>query len=222
MGAVAGRTANRADGLVAAIVRHIGATRILCNPHGYHDENPGFDPRLTVKLKTLPRLLRYVILSDRETSFAAERLIAEITELAPGIPLISVWAEDRDAGSGLALAIELDHRAVADDRPDLRSIADCVRLMCLRRPKPNSSLVKYRRVAKSLLLANSQPANGTDPELAAEIEAFCFGWAALSNAETLLPPFSKAAASDARWLGELIPNPGSRNSGQGYPKSASV
>jgi hypothetical protein len=36
---------------------------------------------LDEKLKTLPRLLRYVILSDRETSFAAERLIAEITEL---------------------------------------------------------------------------------------------------------------------------------------------
>ena len=157
------------------------------------------------RLKALPRLLRYVVLGNREKSFAEERLIAEIVELAPDIPLASAWIGDGEARLGLALASELDHRAVATDRPDLRSLADCLRLMCLTRPKPNESLVEYRRVAKSLLLANKMMPASTDPKLAAEIEAFCFGWAAISNASTLLPKIgTTGAAADARLLGRLM------------------
>ena len=28
----------------------VGATRVLCNPHGYGAENPDFDPRLVVEV----------------------------------------------------------------------------------------------------------------------------------------------------------------------------
>lgn len=72
------------------------------------------------RLKALPRLLRYVVLGNREKSFAEERLVAEIVELAPDIPLASAWIGDGEARLGLALASELDHRAVTTDRPDLR------------------------------------------------------------------------------------------------------
>ena len=36
------------------------------------------------KLKELPRLLRYAILSDRDNEIVYERLVADIAELAPG------------------------------------------------------------------------------------------------------------------------------------------
>jgi ATP-dependent Lon protease len=157
------------------------------------------------KLKKLPRLLRYVVLGARGESFATERLIADIEELAPGLVQTSSFAKERDTASGLELASALDRRAVCSDQPDLRGLADCVRLSCLPRPRQRESMLDYRRVAKSLLLANRQMPPGADPEIAAEIEEFCFGWAALSNATVLLPRhWDMSAAANARSLGRLM------------------
>ena len=80
------------------------------------------------EIKDLPRLLRYVVLDDRTNSLAVERLIAEFVELAPDVPLVFAWANDLEAKTGLSLARELDRCALIGDRPDLRSLADCVRL----------------------------------------------------------------------------------------------
>ena len=64
------------------------------------------------RLKALPRLLRYVVMSNREKSFAEERLIAEIVDLAPDIPLASAWIGDGEARLGLARLI----RQIAPER----------------------------------------------------------------------------------------------------------
>ena len=96
-------------------------------------------------LKLLPRILRYAVLASRGNLDIRERLVAEIAELAPGMVQTVAWAEGTDPDLGVALAAELDRLAATNDRPDLRSLADCVRISepaaarrrCLRqRPSP--------------------------------------------------------------------------------------
>jgi ATP-dependent Lon protease len=155
------------------------------------------------RLQRLPRLLRYAILSGRNRSFAVERLIAEIVELCPDLAMTYAWTAARGLGAGLALAGAIDHRAAATDRPDLRNLSDAVRLLYLKQPELDRNSNDYRRVAKSLLLSLRQ-LSGIDGELAAEIEEFCFGWAALSNSKVMLPNAPAAAAAAARALGEQM------------------
>src|ERR1039458_9866834 len=89
------------------------------------------------KLKRLPRILRYAALAKREESYLRERLVAEIAELTPGLAQTVHWAAyNDDPPRGLALAGELDQLAVTRDRPDLRSLPACVRL--LNRPPPGA------------------------------------------------------------------------------------
>lgn len=146
-------------------------------------------------VQSLPRLLRYAILSIRDNSFARERLVAEITEIAPNLPIAAAWAKDRSAHFGIPLALELDCSAVVNDQPELRGIADCVRLLCLPLPEPDASQKDYRRVTKSLLHAcNKLPAE-FDDELAAEIETFCVGWGLLPAATDLLSRYPDPFAS---------------------------
>ncbi|MGO9358161.1 MAG: AAA family ATPase [Xanthobacteraceae bacterium] len=137
------------------------------------------------KLKGLPRLLRYAILSNKDGAFARERLVAEIAELVPGRPLTVAWIRDPAASDVVALAIELDHLAVMQDKPDLRSLADCVRLLSLAIPDADSGYAEHVRVAKALMHAYRQLPEGIDLELAAEIEAFTVGWAAMPVATPL-------------------------------------
>jgi hypothetical protein len=133
------------------------------------------------KLKGLPRILRYAFLSNRyESLFVRERLVAEIAELVPGLPLTLAWAEERSPDIGVLLATELDHLAVTKDQPDLRGLADCVRLLSLPLPTPSANDNDHRRVAKAMIYALRQlPSDIADLDLAAEIEATSFGWAAL-------------------------------------------
>jgi ATP-dependent Lon protease len=140
------------------------------------------------KLKALPRLLRYAMLAGDTDALIAQRLAAEIDELCPGLALNAAWLASRegDFGSalgtepGLALAAELDRRAAGEDTPDLRSLADCVRLLSLPAPRDAAHFADHRRVAKSLLLAFHNVARrNDDEELCSELERFCFGWAAL-------------------------------------------
>jgi hypothetical protein len=134
------------------------------------------------KLKGLPRILRYAFLSNRyESLFVCERLVAEIAELVPGLSLTVAWAEEQSPDIGVLLAAELDHLAVTKDQPDLRGLADCVRLLSLPLPTPSANDHDHRRVAKAMIYALRQmPSDGiVDLDLAAEIEATSFGWAAL-------------------------------------------
>jgi hypothetical protein len=84
-----------------------------------------------------------------------------------------------DFGRGLALAAELDQLAVTRDRPDLRSLADCARLLSLPLPGAPAYDHDNRRVAKALAQAASQLPPTIDIELAAEVETISLGWAIL-------------------------------------------
>jgi hypothetical protein len=141
-------------------------------------------------LKGLPRLLRYAVLADDSDAHVAERLLAEIEELCPGLASSAAWLASReeddfgedDLGTeaGLVLAAELDRRAAAEDTPDLRSLADSVRLLCLPMPRDGTHFAEHRRVAKALQLAFDNIARRSDDkELCARLEQICFGWAAL-------------------------------------------
>jgi ATP-dependent Lon protease len=140
------------------------------------------------RLKALPRLLRYAMLANDTDAHIAQRLAAEIDELCPGLAFNAAWLASREGvfgsdlgtGPGLALAAELDRRAAGEDTPDLRSLADCVRLLSLPTPRDTTHFADHRRVAKSLLLAFHNVARrNDDEELCSELERFCFGWAAL-------------------------------------------
>lgn len=100
------------------------------------------------RLKGLPRLLRYAVLSTNGAQHVAERLIAEIHELCPQLPHSAAWASERTFDAGVALAAELDHRAVTRDEPNLRSLADCVRLLSLPTPRSSHQLEEHKGSAK--------------------------------------------------------------------------
>ena len=159
---------------------------------------------LDEKLKALPRLLRYAILSTKEEAFAIERLVAEITTLAPGRPLTLAWAKGPPS-LGTALAIELDHLAVLKDQPDLRSLADCVRLMSLVLSDLTAGAEDHIRVGKALIHAYRRLPGDLDLGLASEVEAFVAGWAALPTAGDILSRYgARGAADNAHVIGEQL------------------
>jgi hypothetical protein len=86
---------------------------------------------LDEKLKGLPRILRVAFLINQGSRDIHDRLVADIETLCPGLPLTAAFATVDDPATALDLAKELDRRAVADDVPELRHIADCVRLLSL-------------------------------------------------------------------------------------------
>src|SRR5947209_14782118 len=83
----------------------------------------------------LPRVLRYAVLASRADHSVYQRLAAEIETVCPSIALTARWLDTPDAASGCALAVELDHRAVCEDKSECRSLADCVRLISLALPR---------------------------------------------------------------------------------------
>jgi ATP-dependent Lon protease len=153
------------------------------------------------RLKSLPRILRYAILVSKSQDYVWQRLVAEIDELCPGLPLNAAWAKARDVGLGVALAVELDHRAVTQNEPNLRSLADCVRLLSLPVPRDTSHFEDHRRAAKSLQQALYKVRRNIDEEVLCNLEQFCFGWAALPTCTDLVSRHSTAAAN-ATALGE--------------------
>lgn len=107
------------------------------------------------------------------------------------------------APSGLALAARIDHLAANQNNPDLRSLADCVRLVCLPLPRDASYFDDYRRVGKALVTAFQVVARQNQHALLCDLERFTFGWAALPACTDLLPRNAPAAAS-AAYLGSRI------------------
>jgi ATP-dependent Lon protease len=154
-------------------------------------------------LKGLPRLLRYAILSQQDGKFAKQRLVAEIAELVPDHPLTLSWMiQDAAPSYGVALAIELDHLAVTQDKPDLRSLGDCVRLLSLSMSDVVAGRYDHVRVAKALMLAWRQLPNHADLKLAAKIEAFCIGWSVLPMMSDVLARFNyQLASTNAQAIG---------------------
>jgi ATP-dependent Lon protease len=117
------------------------------------------------RLKDLPRLLRYATLVTDNADHVEQRLIAEIDELCPQLPHNAAWAAALDVDAGLVLAAELDHRAVTRNEPNLRSLADCVRLLCLPTPRDRTYFEDHRRVGKALIQAFQAASRHAEDEL---------------------------------------------------------
>jgi ATP-dependent Lon protease len=147
------------------------------------------------RLKGLPRLLRYAMLVSDNANHIEQRLIAEIDELCPGLPHNVIWTAAPSADTGLALAAELDHRAVTQNEPNLRSLADCVRLLCLPLPRDATHFENYRRVGKALVQAFRKVDGDAEEQLCCDLERFAFGWAALPACTDLLSKKFPAAVN---------------------------
>lgn len=155
------------------------------------------------RLTALPRLLRYAILGKDGGSHVQERLVAEINELCPGLAETAVWTKVPNCTTGLALAAELDRQAVGRDHPALRSLSDCVRLLCLPLPRSVNRFDDYRRVGKALLNAMRNTCSNVDDDLCCELEELAFGWAALPACTDLVSRHS-GALTNAAWLGPIM------------------
>jgi hypothetical protein len=143
------------------------------------------------------RILRYAMLVSDLGKHVEQRLVAEIDEVCPRLPENVTWAAAPNVDTGLALAAELDLRAAAQDEPNLRSLADCVRLLCLPTPHDATHFNEYRRVAKTLQQALYKSVRGGAEELCADLERFVFGWAALPACGDLVPKHQAAAVNAA-------------------------
>ena len=155
------------------------------------------------RLKDLPRLLRYAMHVTDSADHIEQRLIGEIDELCPQLPHNAAWAAALGVDAGLALAAELDHRAVTQNEPNLRSLADCVRLLCLPTPRDRTYFVDHRRVGKALIRAFKATSRHVEDELCCDLERFVFGWAALPACTDLLPR-GASAARNAGFLGNRM------------------
>ena len=154
------------------------------------------------ELKKLPRLLRYAMLSTEGGERIQERLVAEINQLCPGLTQTATWMAQSPA-SGLELAAELDRLAVKQDEPVLRSLSDCVRLLCLPAPCSASLFDHYRRVGKALIAGFRKVRRDTREDLCSKLEEFAFAWAALPASSDLVSRHA-SAATGAAWLGPIM------------------
>ncbi|MGY4466971.1 ATP-dependent Lon protease [Bradyrhizobium sp. LB9.1b] len=158
---------------------------------------------LNERLLPLPRLLRYAMLAKDGGSHTQERLVAEISELCPGLTETARWMAEANCTTALALAAELDRQAVGRDHPSLRSLSDCVRLLYLPLPRGVDQFNDYRRVGKALVNAFGKACRDVDEDLCCELEELVFGWAALPACTDLVSIHS-AALTNAAWLGPIV------------------
>ena len=156
-------------------------------------------------LRNLPRVLRTAALVVRREHLVRHRLVADIDALCPGLGLNAAFARHADPGTALALATELDHRAASEDRPELRSLADCVRLICLPLPRTEDTFDDHNRVAKTLFNALRRlPHDDDHHALASQLETFCVGWAAMPGLIHLISHQRPGFAADHAFrIGEL-------------------
>jgi ATP-dependent Lon protease len=155
------------------------------------------------RLKGLPRVLRYSMLIIYRANHVEERLAAEIDELCPQLPQNVAWATARTPDAALVLAAELDRRAVIQNEPNLRSLADCVRLVYLPTPRDAVYFEEYRRVGKALVQAFHLSSRHAEEQLCCDLEGFTFGWAALPACTHILPR-GVSAAMNAAFLGSQM------------------
>src|SRR5260370_14209980 len=141
----------------------------------------------------LPRLLPYAMLVNDNANHVEQRLMAEIDQLCPNLSLNAAWAAAFNVGAGLALAAELDRRAVTEDDPKLRGLADSVRLLSLPAPSDGAFLRDHQRVAQALLLAFTATDHKCVEQLRCDVEQFVFGWAALPACRHMIVRHQSAA-----------------------------
>lgn len=98
---------------------------------------------------------------------------------------------------------ELDRRAVGQNEPTLRSLSDCVRLLCLPLPHSAELFDDYRRVGKALVQAFSAVCREANEELCSELEEITFGWAALPACSDLVAKHDSALINAIR-LGPMM------------------
>jgi ATP-dependent Lon protease len=151
----------------------------------------------------LPRLLRYAMLVNDNVNHVKQRLMAEIDQLCPNLSLNAAWAAAFGADAGLALAAELDRRAVTEDAPKLRGLADSVRLLSLPAAGGGAFLRDHRRVAQALLLAFRATEYKCDEQLRCDVEQFVFGWAALPACRHMIVRH-QSAAMNALFIGSSM------------------
>jgi ATP-dependent Lon protease len=161
---------------------------------------------LADKLKNLPRIIRTALLIDGRDNTIHDRLVADIVTLCPGLPSTAAFAATGDPTTARALACELDKRAVADDLPELRHLGDCIRLLTLPMLHDLSASEDYKRVTLSLFNALKRLPDDIDPQLGADAETFCVGWAVLPVLRHYIPRYRQprsAAAAHASFLGNM-------------------
>lgn len=158
------------------------------------------------RLKGLPRILRYAMLiNDHTDGSIAQRLMAEIAELCPDLPVNIAWAADPATTTGLALAAELDRLAVLYDLPLLRSLGDCARLLSLTLPCDAERLRDFRRVTRAMCIAFNDSADDLAEEQRCDLERFIAGWAALPTAADMAgAPGTWPAVNFAARLGDRM------------------
>ena len=161
---------------------------------------------LADKLKGLPRILRTALLIDGGDAAIHDRLVADIATLCPDLPSTAAFAATGDPATAQTLASELDKRAVADDLPELRNLGDCIRLLTLPMLHDLSASEDYKRVTLSLFNALKRLPDGIDPQIGADAETFCVGWAVLPVLRHRIPRYRQprsAAAAHASFLGNM-------------------
>jgi ATP-dependent Lon protease len=160
---------------------------------------------LEEKLKDLPRIIRVALLIGQNSQNIHDRLVADIETLCPALPLTAAFATSDDPTTAMALARELDRCAVADHVPELRHIADCVRLVSLPVQEDLANSEDYRRVTATLMNALARLPADIDSQLGGEIEAFCVGWAMIPALKHRLPRHRRldAAAIHAGFAGNM-------------------
>jgi ATP-dependent Lon protease len=186
-------SANDADDFdLPAVERDAVVTGAAADSVDWHERHEG-----------LPRLLRYAMLVNDNANHVEQRVMAEIDELCPNLPQNAAWALSIEVDAGLALAAELDRRAVTEDYPKLRGLADSVRLLCLPAPRGGAFLEDHQRVAKALLLAFRTIVHKSDEQLRCDVERFVFGWAALPACGHMIVR-QKSAAMNAVLIGSRM------------------
>ena len=127
---------------------------------------------------TLPRLLRYALAADANRPLLRHRLLAEIATAAPALfDPAQVWASD-EWGDGAALCLLLDQMAVVEDRAELRSYADVVRLLSLCQGDANRA--DLRRLAQAFALIEQNLPLGVSVAMRAKAAKIAIGWATLA------------------------------------------
>jgi ATP-dependent Lon protease len=158
---------------------------------------------LDEKRKDLPRILRVALLIEKGSQNIHDRLIADIESLRPGLPLTAAFATVGNPATALALARDLDRCAVVDDVPALRQITDCVRLVCLPMEMDLASSDDYRRVTQTLWNAIQRLPGNVDPQVAADVETFCVGWAMIPALKHRLPLYRQRGSTAATHPGSF-------------------
>jgi hypothetical protein len=147
---------------------------------------------------TLPRLLRYALASLHSTNQLRDRLLGDIVALAPNMEDLATRWTEKPAKTAALLAKALDTGAVEGDRPALRTLADCVRILGI--PSGSENHADHCRVAAALAACADRTT--VSIEMGARIQAVVTGWAMVA-AGTII--FDGALAFDVAQSESYIP-----------------